>query len=86
MEYYEIEKATQKIREFIDNFDYDTELDKLLSDEFLITAYNQSNNNYEKLQIYRIIKNENNSNDIIKKFVNETYHIDNDYFISIKPI
>lgn len=85
MEYYEIEKAAQKIRELIDNFDYDTELDKLLSNEILIKAYNQSKNNYEKLQIYRIIKNENSSNDIIKKFVNETYHVDNDYLFQLNP-
>lgn len=85
MEYNEIQKATYKIKEFINDFDYDTELDKLLSNEILIKAYNQSKNNYEKLQIYRIIKNENSSNDIIKKFVNETYHVDNDYLFQLNP-
>lgn len=85
MNYYEIEEATCKIREFIANFDYNTELDKLLNNQILINAYNKSKNNYEKLQIYRIIKNENSCNDIVKKFVNETYHVDNDYLFQLNP-
>ncbi|WP_194191203.1 hypothetical protein [Clostridium chrysemydis] len=81
----EIEEATYKIKEFIDDFNYDTELDRLLSNDILMNAYINSKNNYEKLQIFRVIKNENSSNDIIKKFVNETYHVDNDYLFQLNP-
>ena len=48
-------------------------------------------NNYEKLQLYRIIMTSNNSkgeiknNEIIEKFVDETYHIENDYLFQLNP-
>lgn len=29
--------------------------------------------------------NENNSNSVIKKFVNETFHIENDYLFQLNP-
>ena len=40
---------------------------------------------YEKLQIYRIMFNENSSNSVIKKFVNEAFHIENDYLFQLNP-
>lgn len=41
--------------------------------------------NYEKLQIYRIMFNDNSSNNVIRKFVNETFHIENDYLFQLNP-
>ncbi|EOU2013940.1 hypothetical protein C4D22_05065 [Clostridium perfringens] len=81
----EINNATNKIREYINDFNYDIELDKILNKDILIECYKNSRNNYEKLQIYRIINNENSSNDIVKKFVNQTFHVDNDYLFQLNP-
>lgn len=82
----EIEEAVNNIREeYIPNFNYDAELDKVLSEDTMRDYYNKSESNYEKLQIYRIINQENNSSNIIKKFINETYHVNNDYLFQLNP-
>lgn len=47
--------------------------------------YQNSRSNYEKLQIYRIMFNDNSSNNVIRKFVNETFHIENDYLFQLNP-
>ena len=39
----------------------------------------------KKFKLYRILFNENNSNSVIKKFVNETFHIENDYLFQLNP-
>ena len=65
--------------------DYDTEYQKTQSMTLLKELYKNSGSNYEKLQIYRIMFNENSSNSVIKKFVNETFHIENDYLFQLNP-
>ena len=81
----EIDNATNKISEYICDFNYYGELDKVLNNGILLECYKNSQNNYEKLQIYRIINNENSSNDVVKKFVNQTFHVDNDYLFQLNP-
>ena len=57
----------------------------------MIRLYENAKNNYEKQQLYRIIMTSNNSkgeiknNEIIEKFVDETYHIENDYLFQLNP-
>lgn len=82
----EIEKAIEEIRtKYIKDFDYDTEYKKTQNVQVLQELYKRSKSNYEKLQIYRILFNENNPNSVIKKFVNETFHIENDYLFQLNP-
>ncbi len=82
----EIEKATKEIRDkYIDDFDYNIEYQKTQNIQILRELYKKSGNNYEKLQIYRILFNDNSSNSVIKKFVNETFHIENDYLFQLDP-
>jgi hypothetical protein len=61
----------------------------LVSDEAVLKdLYNQSSNNYEKLHIYRIIsdgKEEAIQSDIIQKFINQSFHIENDYIYQLNP-
>ena len=58
----EIEQAIEKIRsKYIEDFDYDTEYKKTQDVQILRELYKKSESNYEKLQIYRILFNENNS-------------------------
>lgn len=81
----EVRIATANISQYIAGFDYKT-CYKLVTDiDNLIRLYNKASNNYEKLQIYRIINIENSQNDIIRKFVNETFHIENDYLYQLNP-
>lgn len=81
----EIRIATAKIKEYIADFDYNTEYEKTQNRDCLIDLYRRSTNNYEKLQLYRILYNSNNENPVVKKFVNETFHVENDYLFQLNP-
>ena len=39
---------------------------------------------YEKIQLFRIIRGQH-EDDIISKFVNESYHIENEYVMQLNP-
>lgn len=82
----EIQNAENEIRlEYLPDFDYNIEYQKTQDMKLLKTLYENSGSNYEKLQIYRIMFNENSSNSVIKKFVNEAFHIENDYLFQLNP-
>lgn len=82
----EIQEATNEIRtKYISDFDYCKEYQKTQDTTKLKGLYQGSSSNYEKLQIYRIMFNENSSNSVIKKFVNEAFHIENDYLFQLNP-
>ncbi|HTF98342.1 MAG TPA: AAA family ATPase [Cellvibrio sp.] len=50
------------------------------------TLYSQSVNGYEKLQFTRILLNiEDVENSVIRKFINETYHIENEFIFQLDP-
>jgi hypothetical protein len=53
----------------------------------LISAYNSSNNAYEKLQLFRVVQgNKGTENYIVNKFINETFHVENDYLFQLDPL
>lgn len=82
----EIQQATEKIRIFLSDFDYFEYLKKITDLEFMLDLYKKSNSNYEKLQIYRIINDwKDHENAVIMKFINETFHIENDYLFQLNP-
>ena len=54
----------------------------------MIKLYKSTLNNYEKLHIYRIIFEGKTSlleSDAIRKFVNESFHIENNYIYQLNP-
>lgn len=81
----QIQNATEEIRQCISDFDFDTEIAKVQNTKRLIQLYLRSESNYEKLQLYRIIFNENSENKVVKKFVNEAFHPENDYIFQLNP-
>lgn len=82
----EIQTATKEIKKYnVSDFDYSNEYLKVSNEEKMKTIYCECKNNYEKLQLYRILKNDNHPNDVIRKFVNKTYHIENDYLFQLNP-
>ena len=82
----EFESAVAEIREYIPTFDYDMEYTKTQDNNQLITIYNRSKSNYEKLQIYRILYDDQEiENRVLKKFINETFHVENDYLFQLNP-
>jgi hypothetical protein len=59
----------------------------------MLDHYTASSSNYEKLQIYRIIKETSwehqwlptNLNSVIAKFINESFHVENDDLFQLNP-
>lgn len=84
----DIQQATKNIKNnFIPAFDY-TNFLKIINDNTqMLSLYQERNNNYEKLQIFRIINAGNlPDNDVIQKFIHETFHIENEYVMQLNPL
>lgn len=73
----EVIEASTDIKRKVPNFDYSLILARLKDKNQMLSVYKKASNNYEKLQLFRIIKGQHN-NDVITKFINETFHIEND--------
>lgn len=81
----EIKEWENKIKKYLKNFSYKNYINKTNTSE-LIKKYKKTSSNYEKLQLYRIIFDwEYNQNAVIMKFINETFHIENDYLFQLNP-
>lgn len=82
----EIINATTNIKDKLNNFDYFEYLEKLNNLELMLKLYKDSTSNYEKLQIYRIINDwKSHESAVVMKFINETFHIENDYLFQLNP-
>lgn len=82
----EIERGMSKIKEFIPDFDFEEYKDSTYTISGIKTLYECENNAYLKIQLFRAICEI--AGDTIKlspfddgwyKFIDETYHIENDY-------
>lgn len=81
----EIAEATEEIRKKLPTFDYSALLGRLADSEYMKRAYNEAAFNYEKLQLFRVMQNGLPGNDVVQKFINETFHIENEYIMQINP-
>lgn len=81
----EIEFATREIQIKLPYFDYNMHLKPLCDDKYMANIYNDAVFNYEKLQIFRIINKNMSGVDVIDKFINETFHIENEYVMQLNP-
>jgi hypothetical protein len=85
----EVELATESIRTFIDGFDYDTILQQLRDPAVLRAKFEETDVGYEKVQLFRIASELNSTalsgDAAFNKFVNETYHIENEYVMQLNP-
>lgn len=81
----QINDVTNEIGGIIPGFNYDIEYKKTRDLEFLLDLYKSTQSSFEKLQIFRIIKESNSENPIIRKFINESYHVGNDYVWQLNP-
>lgn len=82
-------QATIEIRDVIPAFDYDELLGQLRDPKILKAKFEATNVGYEKVQIFRIastIDPESPGGDAaLRKFVNESYHIENEYVMQLNP-
>jgi energy-coupling factor transporter ATP-binding protein EcfA2 len=82
-------RAILEIQNVIPSFDYDTLLAQLKDREVLKTKFEATNVGYEKVQIFRIASAFDpdglEGDAAFKKFVNESYHIENEYVMQLNP-
>jgi ABC-type phosphate/phosphonate transport system ATPase subunit len=84
----EIQLGTELIAEYIPGFEYSNMLTIVTDDNTMKQLYENSTNDYEKLHIYRIVSDgraDNIESDVIQKFINEAFHIENDYIYQLSP-
>ena len=66
--------------------DYSSLVELFSDDVRIMELYEQSTNSYEKLQLTRILLGiESVKNSVIRKFINETYHIENEFIFQLDP-
>lgn len=84
----EIQDGCNEISLHIPEFNYQALLDLVTDDTQLIALYTSTMSNYEKLHLYRILfdkKDAGVESDVVKKFINEAFHIENDYIYQLNP-
>ncbi len=81
----EINCAIDKIEREIPSFNYDSTLSRLKDENEMIELYKSTKHHHAKLQIFRIIKQDKHDSNVITKFINESYHIENEYVMQLHP-
>lgn len=76
--------AEKKISARINGFSYDKLLAQLNNTKAMASIYHSTTVGYEKIQIFRLIKGKH-EDDVITKFINEAYHIENEYVMQLDP-
>lgn len=85
----EIASGCDEIEKFLPFFNYEKILNTICDNSKMKEFYTTSYNNYEKLHFYRIIfegKNDGVDSDVIKKFINEAFHIENNYIYQLNSV
>lgn len=77
-------KGCNTIAEHVPGFDYAHMLELLNDPGKILSLYRRCTNGYEKLQVFRLLEPEAD-NRVIRKFVNETYHIENEFICQLDP-
>lgn len=76
--------AENEVKIKIPSFDYDVLVRELLNEASLMAKYQSTEVGYEKIQLFRLI-NGQHDDDVIKKFINEAYHIENEHIMQLDP-
>ena len=86
----EFEKAQDCIRKYIEDFDYEEILNNYYNKEYIVEEFFKETNNYIKSQLFReyleVSGERNNLDNNLLKFIDEIYHIENDYIFTIDLI
>lgn len=76
--------AESAIKTWIPSFDYDALVQNINNVEVMKAKFLETDVGYEKIQLFRIIKGKHQDH-IISKFINESYHIENEYVMQLNP-
>ncbi|MBS0044988.1 AAA family ATPase [Shewanella sp. M16] len=82
----DVQDGIDRISSEVKDFDYQECINIVTSDKLMIELYEAATNDYEKLQIFRIltdgVKLDNN---YLQKYINEVFHIENDNISQLDP-
>ncbi|PPC94195.1 MAG: hypothetical protein CTY33_05215 [Methylotenera sp.] len=85
----ELEEGFAEIKTEVPTFDYQLLLNLVKNDLHMKDIYLRTSSNYEKLHLYRLISddkiNSGIESDVILKFINEAFHIENNYIYHVNP-
>ncbi|MCK8047006.1 AAA family ATPase [Shewanella sp. 1CM18E] len=82
----DVQEGIKRISSIIIDFDYQACVNIVTSDELMIELYELATNDYEKLQIFRILTDGVNlDNNYLQKYINEVFHIENDNISQLDP-
>ena len=73
-----------EISSHLEGFSYSDILERVVDTDAMKLLYANSVNGYEKLQVFRLLGLDV-ENTVIKKFINETYHIENEFVSQLDP-
>jgi len=86
----EFERAQESIKKYIEDFDYVRTVNNYYNKEYIIKEFFKESNNYIKSQLFReyleVSGERNNLDNNLLKFIDEIYHIENDYIFTIDLI
>jgi ABC-type multidrug transport system ATPase subunit len=71
-------------KEHLPGFSYETLVAEVNNVDSILLKFTATDVGYEKIQLFRIFKIEHD-NDVIRKFINESYHIENEYVMQLNP-
>lgn len=77
-------EAENEIRKSIPTFNYDLLVGEFQDVPSLKAKYQATEVGYEKIQLFRLISG-HHDDDVIKKFINEAYHIENEHIMQLDP-
>lgn len=88
----EITEASTSIQREFPGFDYPSILSQVIDSAGLQRRFTETSVGYEKLQLFRIftevtksVTSAHDSRNILRKFVNESFHIENEYVMQLNP-
>lgn len=84
----EIVEGIKEIKGRIEEFEYEDIIKMVLDKKKLIELYKNGKCGYDKMQIYRILAQdelEQERGSVCKKFLDESFHIENDYLFQLNP-
>ena len=77
-------RAEADIKKRIADFDYDSLVRQVNDNTIMEEKFFATDVGYEKIQLFRIISGKHD-NHVIAKFINESYHIENEYVMQLNP-
>ena len=89
----EIKNGEEWIKQFIKTFDSNKILRDNINNKYILDSYKTETNNYIKIQLFRVYLESSGNrnklkerNSLVLKYIDEIYHIENDYIFSLDLI